>query len=557
YSGVLQLQFVELALQAFGLITTQVAGRSGYSLLALVDAEFPPVQLGWGITLNGVGGLVAVNRSASTEALHAALKAGQLSSILFPKNAISNAPAILAQLDAIFPAAPDRFLFGPMALIGWGTPTMVTAAIAVVVELPEPVRIILLSRIEVRLPDASAPLVRINMDALGVLDLGQGELSFDAVLFDSKLVGYTVSGAMALRASWGSQRTFVLAIGGLHPRFTPPPGFPALQRITIDMPSGIVSKLRLAAYLAVTSNSIQLGANLDVFIGVSGFSLSGHLGFDALLQRHPFRFDANISGSVALTAGGDDLASVSLDATLTGPAPYNIAGKFKVHIVFFDVHVSFNHSWGEDAPSLPVASVDVGALLGAALAERDSWDALLPDGVRPLVSVRQLADAGHLLAHPLARPQVHERVVPLGLAITRLGEAVPNTGTQFTITDLHIGSGGTIPHEAIQDDFAPAQFFELTEEEKLERPSFERHDAGVRVTASPDLVTFGVPVALKTTAYETFYIDAPGAVPRTDAVRVRPPLGDLGVVMAFGSAKQATTRSARGRYQVAGHPIQV
>ena len=48
YSGVLQLQFINLALQAFGLITTQVAGGAGYSLLALVDAEFPPVQLGWG-----------------------------------------------------------------------------------------------------------------------------------------------------------------------------------------------------------------------------------------------------------------------------------------------------------------------------------------------------------------------------------------------------------------------------------------------------------------------------------------------------------------------------
>ena len=126
YSGVLQLQFIDLALQAFGLITTQVAGGSGYSLLALVDAEFPPVQLGWGFTLNGVGGLLAVHRTASTDALHAALKAGQLSSILFPKSAISNAPAILAQLDTLFPTAPGRFLFGPMALIGWGTPTMLT-----------------------------------------------------------------------------------------------------------------------------------------------------------------------------------------------------------------------------------------------------------------------------------------------------------------------------------------------------------------------------------------------------------------------------------------------
>lgn len=555
YAGVLQLQFIDLALQAFGLITTQVAGGSGYSLLALVDAEFPPVQLGWGFTLNGVGGLLAINRTASTDALHAALKAGQLSTILFPKNAITNAPAILSQLDALFPTAPGRFLFGPMALIGWGTPTMLTASIAVVVELPEPVRVILLARIEARMPDPLVPLVRINMDALGILDLGKGELSFDAVLFDSRLVIYTMSGAMALRATWAAQREFVLAIGGFHPRFTPPAGFPMLQRMTIDMPSGIVTKLRLSAYLALTSNSIQIGANLDALIGVSGFGLSGHLGFDALLLRHPFHFEADISGSVALTAGGDDLASVSLDATLTGPAPYNIAGKFKVHVVFFDVHVSFNHSWGEDAPSLPVPSVDVGALLGVALAELDGWDALLPDGVSPLVTARRIEEAGILLAHPLARPQVHERIVPLGLAITRFGEAVPTGATTFTISNLHVGVG-PVGSDPIQDDFAPAQFFELTDEEKLERPSFERHDAGLRVSGG--LVASGAPNA-KTTAYETFYIDTPGMEPRKDpGVVVTPPgLGDLRATFWFGAPGRAAAARRGRRYQAAGNPIRV
>ena len=65
-----------------------------------------------------------------------------------------------------------------------------------------------------------------------------------------------------------------------------PADFPALKRVTIDMPSGIVSKLRLAAYLALTSNSVQFGATLDVFIGVSGCGLAGHLGFDALLHAY-------------------------------------------------------------------------------------------------------------------------------------------------------------------------------------------------------------------------------------------------------------------------------
>jgi hypothetical protein len=353
YSGILQLSFDDLILQAFGLITTQVAGGDGYSLLAMVDADFPPVQLGWGFTLDGVGGLLAVHRAADVDALRAAMKSGKLALILFPTNAITNGPLILAQLDSLFPTAPGRFLFGPMAQIGWGTPTLLTASVAVILELPEPIEIILLANLTMKLPNPSAPLIHVNMDALGVLDLSQGELSLDASLYDSKLITFTLAGDMALRANWSTNREFLLAIGGFHPQFSPPADFPALKRVTIDMPSGIVTKLRLAAYLAVTSNSLQFGAQLDVYIGVSGFGLAGDLGFDALLQFEPFHFEADISGSITLTAGGDDLMSVSLDATLNGPAPWNIAGKFKIHVIFFDVHVSFSQSWGEDAPSLP------------------------------------------------------------------------------------------------------------------------------------------------------------------------------------------------------------
>jgi hypothetical protein len=334
---------------------------------------------------------------------------------------------------------------------------------------------------------------------------------------------------MALRATWGGQREFVLAIGGVHPQFTPPADFPTLQPVTIDMSAGSAAKLRLAAYLALTSNSIQLGAKLDVMIGVSGFGLSGHLGFDALLQRDPFRFSADISGSVAITAGGDDIASVSLDATLSGPAPYHIAGTFKVHVIFFDVHYSFDDSWGDDAPALPQPSADVDGMLRAALALRDSWEAPLPDGLSPLVSVRSLADTTTLAAHPLAQPGVHESIVPLGIAITRYGEAVPSGATTFTITALRLGASA-VGTEAIEDDFAPAQFFDLTDEEKLEGPSYERHDAGVRMTGAP--VTTGVPV-FTSPSYETFYIDTPGQTPRDDSGIVAPPpgRGDLPTLM--------------------------
>jgi hypothetical protein len=565
YSGVLQLKFNDLALQAFGLITTQVAGGSGYSLLALIDADFPPIQLGWGFTLNGVGGLLAVHRTASVDALRAAVKSGKISSILFPTSPITNASQILGTLDTLFPTAPGRFLFGPMALIGWGTPTVLTASVAVIIELPEPIEIILLAKLTAQLPTPKAPLVKLNMDALGVLDLTQDDLSLDASLFDSKLISFPITGDMALRANWSSQREFLLAIGGFHPQFTPPSDFPSLNRVTISMPSGVVSKLRLAAYLALTSNSVQFGATLDVFIGISDCGISGHLGFDALLQLKPFHFTADISGSVAITIGGDDLASVSLDATLSGPAPWNIAGNFKIHIIFFDVHKSFSETWGLSAPSQQTSTIDVGALLNTALADPRNWSSQLPAGVSALVTTRQIDDATSVFAHPLALLEVHEQIVPLGLAITHFGEAVPSGATEFSITDFRVGNQ-TVLHTAVQDDFAPAQFFDLSDSDKLSRPSFERHDAGALMsdnnpgtnsTSFPKTVTMGTLFA-KTIDYESFFINTPGVVTVDEGVPQAFPWDGLPIVMRTGSAAlKAISQAGKLRYAAPGNPITV
>ncbi len=557
YSGVLQLEFTDLALQAFGLITTQVAGGAGYSLLAMIDADFPPEQLGWGFTLNGVGGLMAVHRSASVDALRAALKADKLSTIMFPKNAITNAPQILAQLDTFFPTAPGRFLFGPMALIGWGTPTLLTAAIAVIIELPEPIRIILLARLAARLPSESNTLVRINMDALGVLDLGQSSLALDSTLFDSRLLSFALSGDMALRANWaGEPREFLLSVGGFHPRFTPPTGFPTLKRLSIDMKSGSVATLHLETYLAITSNTLQIGANLHAVIKVSAFSVDGHLGFDALFQRNPFHFDGDISGSVAISIDGDDLLSVSLDATLTGPAPWHISGNFKAHIIFVDVHKSFSSTWGDDVLAELIAAVDVGALLAIELADPRSWGAQLADGTPALVSARNVQNAGVVVAHPLARLEVHERTAPLGLDISRLGGAPLSGANHFAITDFRIG-GSAVPGESVQDDFAAAEFFDLSDDEKLARPSFERHDAGVRLSGG--LVSSGSPVNKEIT-YETFFIDETGGEPRTDPGTPVQKwfLTDLQAVLSSGSAALATMmRAGNRRYTAPGNPIRV
>jgi hypothetical protein len=130
---------------------------------------------------------------------------------------------------------------------------------------------------------------------------------------------------------------------------------------------------------------------------------------------------------------------------------------------------------------------------------------------------------------------------------------VPSGGSRFALADLRIGRA--VPGEPVQDDFAPAQFFELSDEEKLARPSYERHDSGMRLGAVPAVSGATVP---KDVAYETFTIDEPGGVVRTDPVAPALPLFLVADVLAIGSAgRAASARTAGRRYQAPGEPVRV
>ena len=129
-------------------------GSSGFSFILIITFDLPPIELGFGFTLNGVGGLGGVNRTINTTALQAGFVAHSLNSILFPPDPIANAPEIISNIRNFFPVVKYSYVFGPMVEIGWGTPTLITLEIGVILELPNPVVIVLLGLVEVALPDA-------------------------------------------------------------------------------------------------------------------------------------------------------------------------------------------------------------------------------------------------------------------------------------------------------------------------------------------------------------------------------------------------------------------
>jgi len=574
YAGALELRMESLALKAIGLLDTRLPdGSAGYSLIVIITAEFEAIQLGFGFTLTGVGGLAGINRTVVIDALRAGVRAHRLDNILFPPDPIGQAGQILSDMAAIFPPDSGNYVFGPMVKLGWGTPEVLTLELGLLLELPPPLRLIVLGRIALNLPDPDEPLVRIQMDSLGVVDFGTGQVAVDAVLFDSNIAGFALTGSMALRAAWLGQPGFALAIGGFNPGFTPPAQFPALDRVTIALASGNNPRLRLSAYLALTSNTAQIGARLDLFVqGPFGITLQGELSFDALFQFSPFQFVVGIGGSVTIMSNGQPLLSAAVQVTLTGPNGWHVQGQASFSLFGFSVSVSFDTTIGSAQPLPAPPPVQLAPLLEAALTDQANWAAALPADASTLLTFSAAPVVGKAPAHPLAGLAVHQRVLPLDIAIQRYGSATAADPGSFSITSVTIGTAQAAALSTLDDWFAPGQFLQLSDADSLQRPSFEQLHAGVAVTTPPIAADTAPPPAVPA-QYRTMVYDTLGGPPRevvlpgpasTPAVAALTPALTSGRSAATAAAPVVATAQGspaasrgRARFLAPGLPLQL
>jgi hypothetical protein len=506
YSGMLELEFQDqFTLKAFGLLNTRLPnGQSGFSLLIIISAEFTPIQLGLGFKLNGVGGLLGLNRTINIEPLRAGLRANTLSSILFPTDVVANADRIISDLKQVFPPLEKRFIFGPMAKIAWGTPTLVTVDLGLVIEIPDPVRLVILGVLRAVLPDERAAILQVQVNFLGEINFERRQLKFDASLFDSKLLGFDLSGDMAIRLDWGADANFLLTVGGFHPAYEPPPmDLPAIRRLTLSLMSGDNPRLRLEMYFAVTSNTAQFGAKLELHASASAFNVYGFLSFDVLFQFNPFYFIAEITAMLALRVGSSSFASIKLTLTLEGPTPWKAKGTASFKICwFFTLKVRFNKTFGETR-NTTLPDLAVLPLLVEALRADDNWEGELPARRHRLESIREAPElSGELLLHPVGTLKISQKVVPLNVQIDRIGSQRPSDGREFQIVNPQPEVTTNRPQEA----FAPAQFFDLTDEQKLTSASFKDLDSGVRVGDAAQLHTGYA--AAREVKYEVKYIDS-------------------------------------------------
>jgi hypothetical protein len=490
YAGVFELTIANVvSVKAIALINTKFAdGSTGFALLIMITAEgFTPIQLGMGFSLTGIGGLLALNRTVDADAVRGGLQDGVLDSILFVKDPIRNVNRIIATLDKIFPLAPDRLVIGPLAEISWGAPVpLVKLRVALLLEVPQPIRVILLAALSLVLPDEKEPVVELHVDAIGVLDLGRGELALDASLHDSRLLTFSLTGDMALRLNWGSDPMFVLSIGGFHPKFAPPRGLRQLNRLALTLTDGDNPRVRFETYLALTANTIQMGARVSMYAEYGGFGVDGGGAFDALIQWSPFALDVAFSAWVRIFGPTGTLLAASLSLNVTGPTPWHVTGQVSVQILFLSLSVGVDLVLGAAVDPRPVETVDIAAALWAEVSDRSSWQAVLSGSTRPGVTLTPRAATGAgaaaLVAHPLAVISMRQKVVPLDTPISRVGAAVPTEGTRAYTLDVSGPTGMTIG--TVDELFALAQYTDVPDDARLGGPSFTPMRAGVSMQAT-------------------------------------------------------------------------
>lgn len=494
YAGGLQLAFGEIGLAAFGVIAG-LPNRPGYSILMVVGVEFnPAIQLPYNFSISGFGGMLGIHRRMDFEALRAGLQSGLLDVLLFPRDLVAAANRIAGgEIDAALPMAEGRVFVGPMVKLGWGGGKILQAELAIVIELPPPIRVALLGQVTILLPPAEETVIELHIDVLGFLDAAKRLFSLDFALRQSYLLQYPLRGEGALRLRWGDNALFAMSLGGFHPRFDAPSGFPNLKRLSLDLGSGSLD-LVCSAYHALTSNSLQFGARLDAYVESGGASLEGRLSFDSMIRFSPFEFDVEIDGRVVAAYRGKDLAGVRLSLGLSGPTPWRARGRAKFEIWKWDVEVDFDKSWGSSRKP-PQPQIDVWNLLLLELQKKESWGSATATPPIEALKPRPIADGAALLLHPAGMLEIRQRVAPFGVDIERFGGATVTGRRRFELVEVRISGTGPAPLkyrldgapearplQTLKEPFARGQYENLSKDRTLSLPAFDSLVAG----AAPD-----------------------------------------------------------------------
>jgi hypothetical protein len=252
-----------------------------------------------------------------------------------------------------------------------------------------------------------------------------------------------------------------------------------MQRLGIVIIDEKEIKLSAGTYFAVTTNTVQIGASLRFWAQSGGYTALAEVGFDALIQFNPFFFIISLYLTGRITGPMIDIV-IDVRGNLSGPNKWRVWGHAHAKVIFFEITIPFDKTFGDPVQELAAELEDVFLLFKEEVTKNANWRISSVSNGTSKVSLRELAtNPNQMILHPNSVLSFNQRLVPLDVSIQKFGnKSVDPNQNKFAIQSLNIMSGTTIQSTAtlgnnLQDSFAPGHFFEIPKDQKLSRPSFE------------------------------------------------------------------------------------
>jgi hypothetical protein len=443
-----------------------------------------------------------------------------------------------------------------MALITWSNPALISVKLGVIIEIGSPFRLAILGVLRLALPTPDDAVLDLKVAFLGAIDIPASLISFDASIYDS-FIGYadfklSLEGDISFRISWGAKPDFVASVGGFHPQYRPEAHLhlPVMRRLSVSLLKDN-PRITLSLYFAITTNTAQFGARLELVVRAGGFSIIGDFGFDVLVQIIPFHLNAVVWARLSVKAGDTEILTISLDFSLDGPTPWIAKGTGRFSILFFTVKVRFEARFGEEVTTA-IPEVAVLAKLQNALAADSAWSAELGDASSTLVHIIP-PPSGSVVIDAAGVLSVSQRLLPFATDFTLFGAAKPSDATRIDVAALFIG-GEAGETRDVTDAFAPIAFRSMSDAEKLKAAAYEQRPAGVRSrhgeeTAADYVLPYPV-------SYETIVLDTAAGAAAEHGTQT-PDAAAFATLVTGGAVRRSKQSIAQERRRERGAVLKV
>jgi len=505
YSGHIKLKIgKKIDVIALGLLAKNVPGHPDMnSFLAMINMTLPKaIQVGFGFELIEVGGIVGIHRDMDTDAIRQSVRTGALDNVLFPDDPEENVPQIINDMEAIFPVEYGRHSFALMGKFENGD--AVTMEMGFLLSLPSPLKIGLAGLVKVEV-DGEAGKKIIDMRALFavLLDFELKLFSADVSLYNSQIAGVVVNGDIALRYSWGDFKYFALAVGGFHPEFQEADtyGLSGMARISMAIKNTDKTRVLGMFYVAVTSNTFQFGAHIDIYKKLGPLSVELYFGMDVLFAFNPFKFIIGLQLGAEIKFKKFTLVGAHLGIELRGPKPYHIKGYAEVKLGPFQKKVRLDITIG-DEDNEQLNAVELVPILINELEKESTYRALEDASAKDdAVIYINSGTESEVILNPQDTLLISQPAVPLGIKVNKYGESPTTAQDKFQIKQVTVGNDLADISEDSRDFFAPNQFVKASDTEKLKANSFEELKSGVVVGGD----IFGTKIPLTNSSRELSY----------------------------------------------------